>query len=337
MKFFQLYIILLIILFNVYHLDAHDDTVHDQLLTVIELSINHRYEVAESLLTQLIRSDDQEPAFYFFMAAVLQSKMMDYEDYRWEHEFDNYIDMCEASARGKIEVDETDKWGYFYLGSALSYRAFNEGKRNNYIGAITHAMKGMSALSKTKQLDPDFDDVYFGLGSYKYWRSKATKYINWLPIIKDERAIGIEMVQRAAEGGELTKYAAINGLTWMLIDDRRVTEALMWAKRGIEKFPTSRFFLWGVAKSYMNLKDYDDAIKYFELIISSFKAGEMNNHYNKAVCYYNLAKAHYELGNPGQSIEYLNLIDTLEVTDATAQRLTNILRRSKNLRKKISG
>lgn len=315
---------------------AHDRGLRNQLSTIIEFSVTQHYEKAESLLVELMQEDEQEPAFYFFMAAVIQSKMMDYEDNRWEAEFYRYLDISEKLARAKIDADKKDKWGYFYLGSSLSYQAFYEGKRKNYISAIKYAIKGMSALKKALDIDPQFHDVYFGLGSYKYWRSKATKYINWLPMIKDEREAGIEMVKQAALKGELTTYAAINELTWILIDDGEVSEALTWAKRGLEKFPTSRFFLWGVAKSYMNLKDFENAITYFQAILQSILDDElMNNHYNRAICYYNLAKAHHELGQHEKSIVYLDLIDSLEVTEVIAQRLTNIYRNSKSLRKSM--
>ena len=335
MKLFIKIIIFTIVWGNFDQSYGNDNELKVDLARIIELSIEQRYELAESLLIEYISLDEQEPANYFFMAAVLQSKIMDYEDYRWEGDFYRYIDLCESYSRKKIAHDGEDKWAHFYLGSSLSYRAFYEGKKNNYFKAVKYALTGMSALNRALEIDSEFYDVYFGIGSFKYWRSKTTKYINWLPLIKDEREEGIKLVKIAAEKGEYTRYAAMNGLTWILIDAGQVSNALKWARKGGDSFPSSRFFLWGIAKSYMNLKDYENAIEYFNRIITSLKTEKLNNHYNEIICYTNIARAYSKLDQGKMALHYLDIIETINLDQEIKSRLRNVFKKNKELRERL--
>ena len=102
-------------------------------------------------------------------------------------------------------------------------------------------------------------------------------------------------VKKAALKGKYTTYAAINELTWILIDHGQVTEALKWAKNGLERYPESRFFLWGAAKSYYNLKQYNEALVIYQKISQSIQHIPYNNHYNEVICYYKIAQCYYKL------------------------------------------
>ncbi|MBN2010155.1 tetratricopeptide repeat protein [candidate division KSB1 bacterium] len=301
----------------------------------IEQSILQNYSEAEDVFTSLISSEPLNPRAYFFKAAVIQSKMMDFESMEWEAEFYKLLDQTEAKAKQLKQQQPENPWSYFYLGSAYSYRAFYEGRAGSYVTAAKHGLAGIKALKKAIEIDSTIYDVYFGLGSYKYWRSKMTRYINWLPLIKDERKQGTEMVKQAASKGRYTRYAAINELTWILIDDGQVSEALSWAKIGLAKYPHSRFFMWGTAKCYFNLQQYNEALIMYEQILESLSQESINNHYNEIICYYKIADCYYHLNDNDSALRYCNYISTIPLTDDIQNKLKEIFEKVKKLQRAV--
>ncbi|MBD3287209.1 tetratricopeptide repeat protein [candidate division KSB1 bacterium] len=301
----------------------------------IDQSIRQNYASAESTFTRLINESPEHPRGYFFLAATLQSKSMDFETDIWEDEFILTLDKAENRARKLLRINDEDEWARFYLGSALSYRAFYDGKKNRFVSAIKRGLAGISELNKVIAIDSTMYDAYLGIGSYKYWRSKFTRYLDWLPLIKDERELGIKMVKLAAEKGTYTKYAAINALVWILIDHGDVSEALKWVLKGLSKYPQSRFFLWGAAKTYFNLQQYDNAIKYYQNILGTVQQEKLNNHYNEIICYYKIAECHFKLQQHDQAALTLEKIRSFEIESKIRDRLKDIYSKSEELQKKL--
>jgi len=309
----------------------------DSLVSVgIEYSINQKYAAAESLFEKIINMDPTHPRGYFFKAATIQSKSMDYETNLWEGSFLSYLEKTEELSKERIKRNEKDVWAHFFLGSALSYRAFFEGRKKKYVPAISHGLAGIASLNRVIELDSTIYDAYFGIGSYKYWRSKITRYLNWLPLLEDEREAGIRMVTLAAKKGKYTNYAAINGLVWILIDHGQVSEALIWAKKGVHFFPESRFFLWGMAKSYYNLQHFEIALIYYEMILNSIQQETFNNHYNEVICYYKIAQCYFHLKQYQKASQYYDAIFSIPLKGATKERLQEILKKAKELKNEIN-
>ena len=317
------------------HLFAYVSEVDSLIGRGIDQSIRQNYAEAESTFSKIIRLEKNHPRGYFFLAAVVQSKMMDFETDRWEESFLSLLKKAEHYAKKLIKQNKQNAWAHFYLGSVFSYRAFYNGKSKEYISAIKYGLAGISSLEKAIKLDSTVYDAYFGIGSYKYWRSKLTRYFNWLPLISDERKPGIEMVKLSAQKGKYTKYAAINELTWILIDDGKVTEALKWAKLGLQNYPHSRFFLWGAAKSYYNLNQFNRALEYYNIILTSVKNEEINNHYNEIICYYKIAQCYFHLEQYEKSLNYCDDITKIKTSSGVKDRLNEIFKKVRELKEKI--
>jgi len=302
----------------------------------IELSINHRYAEAESIFAQIISERPDQPEGYFFMAATIQSKMMDFESDNWDDVFHVYIQQAIAASEKRLAEHLEDNASLFYQGSALSYLAFYQGRKQEYVAALRNAMAGISRLKRVAETTPDFADVYFGLGSYTYWRSRATKYLNWLPLLSDDRREGIRMVERAVGQGQFTRFAAMNELIWMLLDAGLSGEAFAWSLRGLEKFPDSRFFLWGAAKSTLALEKWSDAEHYFTVLLSSITAEPINNGYNEYICRINLAEIYFEQKRYEHAQSQLDQLASLKLAPEIEKKLVEQRNRASKLQKKLS-
>jgi len=304
----------------------------------IKFSIQHDYHQAEAIFQQIIEDYPDHPIGYFFMAATIQSKMMDYESDQWNQDFYRYIQLAIHYAKNNRLDEKKDNipWTMFYHGSALCYLAFHEGRNGDYFKAIHHGLSGISILNQITKRHPEFYDAYFGIGSYKYWRSQKTKFLNWLPILSDERQEGIAMVQQAVEKGTYTRYAAINELIWILLDSGRADRAYSWALKGLEKFPQSRFFLWGAAKSAFALDDHSNAAIHFQQLLTSIMNTPCDNYYNEFICRVKLAQCYAKLGKYSAASCQIGILHSLPLSPELEKRLKKQQKQLSRLKKKLS-
>ncbi len=309
----------------------------DSLIQVgIELSIQHNYSKAESIFQRLIECNPDIPTGYFFMAATIQSKMMDYESDQWRQDFNQYIQLAiDYAEKHEFNKQDNDHLSMFYHGSALCYLAFNEGRNGYFLKAVSHGLCGISILKEVIKIEPEFYDAYFGIGSYKYWRSQKTKFLNWLPLVSDDREQGIEMVQQAVEQGKYTRYVAINELIWILLDAGRSDEAYCWALKGLEKFPQSRFFLWGAAKSAFALENYATAAVHFQQLLDLIIAAPFDNYYNEYICRVKLAQCFEQLQKFADATTQIIFVESLLLSPEIKKRLKKQQEELFRLKKKL--
>lgn len=303
----------------------------------IELSIIHQYQRADSLLDLFIEKNPDHPAGYFFKAACLQSKMMDYENYSNEPEFvrllQEAIRCADAALDAKNRTDELEN--LFFKASALSYLAFQQGKEKHYWRAFEQGIQAIRLLNKIVKKEPEFYDAYLGIGTFKFWRSQLTRALNWLPLVPDEREKGLDMVKLAIAKGTYSRYAAMNGIVWMLLEIHRPDAALHWAESGLHQFPGSRFFLWGAAKSAFAMNNFSLAKNYFGQILHSMAEDSIASSYNIYICHLNLAKCKLQLNDVAGAKKEIDFLKNMKLSKATKKRLQKQIRETKNLTKKI--
>lgn len=303
----------------------------------IECSILHDYDRAEAIFRQVIENNPELAEGYFFMAATIQSKMMDFETDQWEQDFFHFIEMTIQRAKEQqVDRADADPYSRFYHGSALCYLAFYESRKGKYLDAVRHGLSGISILKKVIAINPDFYDAYFGIGSYKYWRSQVTRYLNWLPVLADEREEGIQLVQQAVEKGRFTQFAAMNELIWILMDRNRPEDAYYWALKGMHKFPQSRFFLWGMAKTAYALGKFSDAARSYQQLLLSIANESFNNHYNEYICRVNLIHCFEKLERYPEANEQIDIIEKLTLSHDIENKLNKQQKQFALLKKKLA-
>ncbi|NLP11698.1 tetratricopeptide repeat protein [bacterium] len=253
------------------------------------MSIRHRYAEALALFSSLADSFPKHPAPPFFTAAVYQSMMLDLESKRWSSSFYTHID----SAIHLAEKNSHDRWHRFYLGAALSYKGYQLARDKKYLPAISQVVRSVKIMNQLLREDSSFCDPLLGVGNYLYWRSKA---VAWLPLVPDKRKQGMEQVRQACSCAQLSRWAAFSSYIWMMIEEKKYTEAVALCRRGLMQFPESRFFLWPLAESLFRHHDYAEAREVYEILLTSVAAAEPNNHYNEIVLHWKLAQCEQALG-----------------------------------------
>jgi len=298
----------------------------------ISLTISQKYDSAEAICKKIQTIDKHNPIGYLLLAATIQSKMMDYETDRWENAFHENIDKTIALCRHRLSQNRLDAWSHFCLGSAFCYKSFYLGKQHHLFQSLKFATRGIKELNQAVKLDSTMYDAYFAIGTYKYWKSRKIQFLTWLPFIKDERKTGIMMIQRTIEQGKFSKYAALNGLSWIYLDAGRIEDAISAAMSGLRDFPGSRFFLWCVADSYFKKQDYENAQVYYQKILDSILTEPHNNHYNEILSRQKLAACFHFMGHYEASINQCDIISSLSLDDKIIKRAQKHLENIEKIR-----
>lgn len=271
---------------------------------------------------------------YFYQAATLQSKMMDYETDRWEKEFYELVDEAIRTGKKQLQEGNENPWTYFYLGSAFSYKGLYQAKSGSLVSGFLSARKGLGFLREALKRDSTFYDAYLGLGSYKYWSGRFSKHLDWLPGIRDERDEGVRMVKLSVENGTFSYWVGINSLAWIEYDRKHYRTALSLFQKGTEKYPGSRFFLWGIADTYFRLGSYNRAAKVYNDLLVSIQNGSVNNGYNEVVCRFKLVRTQLALEQYEEALHHCNAILERKVSPMIERRIERRLEYTKEYRKK---
>lgn len=289
-------------------ISAHTDSL---IREGIRLGIDQAYPEALALFAQLAENQPENPAGHFFCAAVLQTKMMDYEDYGEEKAFLSHVHKTISLARACLRRGQDKAWAYFFLGGAYGYLAFHQGKKQQFIQAFENGRRSISFLQKAIETDSTLYDAYFGIGTYKYYRSKFSRFFSWLPFVKDERAEGIQMIETALARSRYSRTSALNGLCWILIDEQKYEEAWSHIQPVLQEFPRSRVFLWCGAKLAKKLQRWHTAARYYERILATFRDEAVSSPYNEMVCRKNLSALYLRLEDYGKARQECRLLSEL--------------------------
>lgn len=290
-----------------------------------------QFDSAMMIYQKLTEEYPNHPVGYFYQAATLQSKMMDRESTEDEILFNQLIETALEKGEACIENNGEDPWVLFYLGSAHSYKGLFQAKSGGLVKGFISAKKGLDYLEDTVKQDETIYDAYLGLGNYKYWAGKYYKYLRWLPWIRDERNEGIQMIKTVIEKSTFSYWVGINSLGWIEVDRENYKEAAVLFQKGLDVYPESRFFLWGLGASYLKDESWIQAMVAYKRILDSLE-GEKQNGYNEAECRLKLAQCYFALRYYRECQMHADAILNLEVTSEIKGRIGKHLKEAKKLK-----
>jgi tetratricopeptide (TPR) repeat protein len=304
----------------------------DQILRGIELTILTDFENAKKIYDGIIQKYPGEPIGYFYMAAVLQSEMLDREDFTHIEEFEDFVEKCIQKSTSLQNQREQDPWLLFYEGNAYLYQSFLKSKLGKWWGAYRDAGKGVNRLQRALDLDSTFYDAKLGIGSYKYWKSTKIQFITWLPFIADEREAGIKMVREAIGRGEYSRLIGRDQLAWILLDADRFEEAKEYALENYNAYPQSRFFQWTLVEVLYLLKDWNGAYRIYDSLFHAERQIPNRNHYNEVECLLKMAEIDFEKGDFFKADSLVAELFNIRLEPAVRVRARSRLKRALKIR-----
>jgi hypothetical protein len=252
-----------------------------RLIQAQDATFREDYRLAESLFATVCIQAPEHPVGYLMHAAAIQAEMMDHEKYDRNVEFLSLLDSAQAKAEAWIESHPGDPWGYCFMGHVYGYRAVSEARDGSWFTAVKLGFKAKGAYHDALKRDTTCIDAYVGLGSYHYWKSARTEFINWTGVVvKDDKEKGIAELKHSMESGYLCRPTAAVGLVWIYLDQGLLAEARDLARTWQARYPEGKTFLWGQTFAEFALGQDDSALAHFDSLKLRVAADSQQSYFN---------------------------------------------------------
>lgn len=234
-----------------------------------DLILGRKYDEAIAFFKKIEIDYPDSTLGTFGQMAVWQSHMFENFDFKYDSEYQN------LSAKNKIIVDQVLKnpdssaWDLFLAGASAGIRGFYLMRKDQVFKALSEANTARKALEKTLQKDPQFADVYLGLGMFDYWRSVFTSRFRFLPFFKDKRAEGLAEVEKAMKEGRVVNALAQASLAFCYYEGRQNAKAASLLQDLLKKYPDNVIFKNILGDVYASQKNFVEARKMFDEVLKA--------------------------------------------------------------------
>ena len=330
------FLLLLLIFANVYAQEYLDAQVNSLLKSGIDDITNQNYSQAKIDFDKLNSKFPDLPFGKIYLAATEIARSFDYgEDYNGDM-ISKYLYSAKDQSEKLLSKNSEDIWNHYFLGLTEGYISYYEGLNGSWLTSLKEGVNSASGFEECLKRNPDFIDAYSGLGTYKYWKSKKTKFLNWLPFVNDEREVGINYLEKAVEGTSYNTYLAVNSLIWIYIDKKNYTKAVQIAEKALEIYPKARFFKWGQARAYEDI-DRSKAISIYYEILNSYPDLYSMNHYNEIVLKHLMAQQYDKMGEKEKALKLCNeILAVKNISEFVKNKLGDRFDRVKELQSSIN-
>ena len=284
---------------------------------------------------KLIDIFPDNPIGYFYVAATLQNVMDDYRNYSYTDEFNQYLNLAIKTAEAMKKKGNLDAYDYLYLGGAIGFRGIHEALTGDWFDAFVDGLKGKGYLEKALKLDPQMYDVYYGLGSYHFWRSLKSRSFWWLPFIGDNRQKGIDMIKLALEKGQYAKRDAELALVRIWVANKEYDKAFDQINKLRQIYHNKPFLLWFLGEAQLETKMYSGAIQTYQNLLVALTSSPYYAPAGEVECRYDLALAYYDNRDFKNSTAQIDTILTFKKDDDMDKGMKDFIHKAEDLQKKI--
>lgn len=312
--------------------DAYADSL---LRKGIDNIVNQKYDLAFGSFVKFIDKYPKSPLGHLYLAAVKIARADDYGTQFDDKFITQKLDYAAKLSEKLISEDPNNKWNIYYLALSRGYAAYYASMQSDYIAAFDDGLESYNLFTKCVSIDSLFYDSYIALGSYKYWKSAKSSFLNWLPFVEDETDLGIFYLKKAGNNSSYNNYLAVYSLMWIYIDKDKPHEAVKIAESALKKYPDSRFFKWGLARAYEDI-DKNKSIAILQDIMHSLTLEKNLTKLNETVIKHKMAMFYNRLGRNEESLKLCSEILNINgYTQYEKAALKERLERVKKLRAEL--
>jgi len=273
---------------------------------LIQQGLSHAYidafDSAHVYFDEIIARYPENPAGYFFKAALLQLIMMDMCHFKYEKEYLSLMKQTRNTANAILSQDD-DPWASFYLGSSYTYQAVYEGLQGNYFETFQIGVKGGKMLQDIIERDSTFYDAYLGAGTYEYFWARAARYLPVLKLGGGNVQEALRKLHIAAQKSLYGAPTAYNSLAFMYGEEGNFSEADRYIDTMLQQYPQGRTFIWNKAELEYKKGDFQSALIYYEWLFDAYDSIDTKNYANLAQCRLYIGKCYYETGDKTKAKE----------------------------------
>lgn len=306
----------------------------DSLLTTgINQIINENYSDAENTFSFLNKEYPNLPFGRIYLSATLIAKSFDLK-----LPFNKTL--IDSNLNEAIKISETrlDKnksaWNIYFVALSKGYLAYFEAINKDWLSALNDGFESAKYFDKCLAKDSSFYDCYIALGTFEYWKSEKTEFMQWLPFFNNESQEGIKLLTEAIKHASYNRYIGIYSLQWILVYEKKYQDVINLSQKVLKEYPKSRFFKWALARAYEEI-DVKKSITIYNEILDSYKKDTLTV-YNKILLEHLLAQQYAKIAEFQKSLKLCNeILDIPNLTEHERNILKRRLDRVKKLKEKL--
>ncbi|HSG99362.1 MAG TPA: hypothetical protein VLB27_04890 [candidate division Zixibacteria bacterium] len=276
-----------------------DPVLLSRVLSAIDASVNDRFAEAESLCIAIAGDYPSSPYGPLFVAGTIHAAMIDQESNARHADYNRWRRRAEHMAEALGESADAE----FVRGVAAGYEAVYEARWGGWFAALKKGLSAKKHFDRALQRDSTFVDAYLGIGNYNFWKSVKTDFINWTPLVTDNRREGLAQLQQVVIAGTVAKAAARAALAAALVHEERYADAIAHADTLAQEYPDGKTSLWIRAHARFHLYEWDRAYALFAEIEQRIRAEGPGNYFNLIECAYYRAQCDYESGRWAEAMD----------------------------------
>lgn len=283
-----------------------------------DLLFQRRYDEAKQGLEGLLQKWPDDIIGYAGMLVFYQLRNVENFDMRFDKELEKWIEPGRERALAVINDREADSWHLFLAGGTLSMAGFYYFRNGQTFHALGDGLRGIHALERAYENDPDNIDPLLGIGGYNYWRSVYTRKFSILPFFPDKREIGIHMLEQVRKRGAFTKELGQGSLAWIYFNEGEFGKAYKYNEDLLKKYPdnviirTLKGLLLTQLKRYREAEEQYTAILKIDPSLSSIDLYQAFTAFDEADTKYRPRGEVYRGITPEEASAYNKIIPTIE-------------------------
>ena len=312
-----------------------DPQVDSLIETGIGQLIKQDYAGAKITFTALDVRFPLLPAGKIFIAAADIAKSIDYSENISGSTFGDRLAEAQQKAKALLEKNPDNVWYRYFLALAEGYISYYDALNGSWLSAFSKGLGAVSDFNACLKLKPDFYDAYTAVGTYRYWRSRKTSFLNWLPFVGNDEEEGIKDLKLAIDHKTYHRYIAMNSLLWIYIDQKKYRDAKAIAEKALKDYPDSRQFKWGLARAYEGI-DLGKSILIYSDILNSYKSIKGINRCNEITLMHIIAQIYNRSGEKEKALNECNeILSITDLTEYEKDKLDSRLDRVKQLKNEL--
>lgn len=290
-----------------------DSNLTQAMLGIQSAILDDQFDRADSLSGTVIAEFPANPSGYISLAASQLARMTDAEENLYGKSYPTLLDSITMLCnRGLISAQGREKaWLHLFLGHAQAYRALFESKFGSGYKAVRMGLRTNDSYEAGLAADSTLYDLYFGLGSYHYWKSVKAGMFRWIGLFRNDIDRGIRELRLSADSSLLSQNVARASLAWVWLDREQYDSVIAVVAPLEAAHPTGKSFLWPLARSRYDSKHFKEAIAVYSRIRSLLQSNP-GNHFNVVECDYYIARCHEELNEESEAIRCATRLSAYE-------------------------
>lgn len=269
-----------------------DQRQHTLLVAGIRLTLEQRYDSAETIFRSMIREWPEHPSGYLYLAGMMQARYTDYGDTFNERRYDSLLSAAAELGERMEEREGGKAAGLFYQGASDAFRSFTASEGGNLPTGFYYGVSAGGLLERCLEADPGYTQAKNILGAYYYWRSTLA----WIPFVTDRTEEGISFIKQTLSH-PYERHLASHNLMLVLIDEERYAEAESCGLAMLAQYPDNRSFLWNMVTVYERWERRSDLDAVVRRLLESALRAPVVNRYTEAMCRLKMAQYAASLGD----------------------------------------